>query len=399
MKPWTDAEALRCRLQKEWDKGRLLAAILTEETLFPLRLPVKQPTSRELGQRFGEVRQWLDDLVAAADGARGFALEWQEVNHRQLGRNRLPTAALFVDQKTALRFIGRQREADRFRNLCRTVLAAFPELSAWLARRPLLALTHAEEWPRLLAVLAWLVAHPRPGIYLRQLEIPGVDTKFMEQHRPLLAELLDVLLPANAIDPAAKGVAGFEQRYGFAAKPVRIRFRLLDAALTINGLTDLEIPAEAFARLNPPVRRVFITENEINGLAFPPQAGAMVIFGLGYGLDRLAAACWLHDKEIFYWGDIDTHGFAMLDQLRHPFPHARSLLMDRQTLLAHQPLWGKEQTPTSRELPRLDAAEAALYEDLRHDRLAPGLRLEQERISFTALKTALTGVDRDGKKG
>lgn len=62
---------------------------------------------------------------------------------------------------------------------------------------------------------------------------------------------------------------------------------------------------------------------------------AMVIFGAGYGFDNLAEARWLGMLEIHYWGDIDTHGFAILNQLRKYFPHAQSLLMDRETLLAH----------------------------------------------------------------
>ena len=39
--------------------------------------------------------------------------------------------------------------------------------------------------------------------------------------------------------------------------------------------------------------------------------------------------------DLVYWGDLDTHGFAILNRLRECFPHARSMLMDRATLLAH----------------------------------------------------------------
>ena len=81
--------------------------------------------------------------------------------------------------------------------------------------------------------------------------------------------------------------------------------------------------------------RVFITENEINGLAFPDVPGSLVIFGLGYGLDRLSEVSWLHRREVHYWGDIDTYGFHILDRLRALFPAARSFLMDRETLLEH----------------------------------------------------------------
>ena len=60
--------------------------------------------------------------------------------------------------------------------------------------------------------------------------------------------------------------------------------------------------------------------------------------------------------------------------------------MDRDTLLAHEVLWTTEPQPTQRDLPRLDGAERALYDDLRWQRLTPlALRLEQERVGFDAL--------------
>ena len=36
----------------------------------------------------------------------------------------------------------------------------------------------------------------------------------------------------------------------------------------------------------------------------------MVIFGGADGIDRLAQIDWLRDRDIAYWGDIDTHAFA-----------------------------------------------------------------------------------------
>ena len=115
-----------------------------------------------------------------------------------------------------------------------------------------------------------------------------------------------------------------------------------------------------------------------------------MVFGLGYGLDSLKSAGWLNGTTIHYWGDIDSHGFAMLDQLRSYFPHTRSLLMDRATLLAREALWGREPTPTRKPLARLSAAEQALYQDLCLDHIAPSLRLEQERIGFTHVLEALS---------
>ena len=185
------------------------------------------------------------------------------------------------------------------------------------------------------------------------------------------------------------GAAQFARRYGFADKSERVRLRWLDPRLDRwipgdqSGDGDYTVSAAAFARLNPPVRRVFITENEINFLAFPAHAESLVLFGAGYGFEALAPAIWLRARELHYWGDIDTHGFAILDQLRALFPQARSLLMDRDTLLAHESLWTTEPQPTQRELSRLDTVERRLYDDLRWQRLTPlALRLEQERVGF-----------------
>jgi hypothetical protein len=149
-----------------------------------------------------------------------------------------------------------------------------------------------------------------------------------------------------------------------------------------------------FAALDLDVERVFITENEINGLAFPAVRSAMVIFGGGYGVDRLGQADWLRRRQIFYWGDIDTHGFAILDRLRASLPHARSVLMDGDTLHAHRTLWGAEEVDKRYlgEPARLDDAERALFQALRDDVFGERIRLEQERLSYTWASKAIQQV-------
>jgi hypothetical protein len=264
----------------------------------------------------------------------GYEIVWTEINHRQLGRNRMPSGITIPSEEDALRLLGKKTEAARFRSLALHTLDRFPELRDWLARRPMIALEHAGEWERILAALAWFREHPRSGLYLRQLDIPGIDAKFIETRRSLLGELLDRVLPPDAVESRFTGTRNFELRYGLAAKAALIRFRLLDESLFLHGFSDLSVPAAEFAGLALPAEFAFITENEINGLAFPPVPKGLVIFGLGYSLDRLAEIAWLRTRKLYYRGDIDSHGFAILDRLRAAFPEARSLLMDRETLLA-----------------------------------------------------------------
>lgn len=393
MKDWATPADIRNRVAREWERGRLLAAPLVGDVLYPLRIPLRGPAAAEtLGVQFDAVRQWIKQLAegAKAERGNGYRLEFREVNNRQLGRNNVPVAAWLDTEEDALALIGKRREATKFRELAGKISNAFPRLRDWIAKRPLHVLDHADDWPRLLDVLRWISDHPRPNVYLRQIDVVGVHSKFIEQYRALLTELLDQVLSPEAIDASVgRGVEGFEQRYGFRSKPIQIRFRLLGGQTELQGLSDICVRSDEFAKLTLAVQRVFITENEINFLALPMVPESMVIFGAGYGFDAVAEATWLRDKAIYYWGDIDTHGFAILDQLRSHFPQARSLLMDRETLLTHRSLCVEEDTPTQRDLVRLLPDEAHLYDDLRNDRIGHALRLEQERIGFVHVQSAL----------
>jgi hypothetical protein len=383
---WTSPDDIHGQLMRCWDQGRILSARMTGLPLFPLTLRMRRPTTGELSARFAEAQKWIRGLKEGSKETRGhgYEIEWAEVKHRQLGANLVPVRVLVSDETEALKLIRRTREAERFQAAADATMAAFPELHAWMGRRVVPMLEALEDWDRILAVLRWFRDHPRSGLYLRQMDVAGVHTKFVERHRPLLGELLDLVLPVGSVDEGGVGARGFEQRYGFRSKPPLVRFRILDDRLAISGMSDLSIPAADFAKLQLPVRQVFMTENEVNGLAFPETEGSLVIFGLGYGLDRLSQVDWLKRTPVSYWGDLDTHGFAMLSRLRIHAPQAKSFLMDRETLMEHQPMWGQELANArfTGPLTRLTEPELALFEDLRQDRLGERIRLEQEHVSF-----------------
>jgi hypothetical protein len=388
---WTRPAGLRAQVQKLWDRGDLLASVVTGEPLFPRRLTLRGPTSQEMTDRFGEVRTWIGELRALPH----CRVEMREFRHRLFGANAVPGEVWIDSLDDALALIGKRRDASRFGTLLELTRMRQPPLLAWLAKRPLRALELSAEWNRLLDIVAWLQAHPRPGVYLREVDIPGVHSKFIEAQRSILGELLDLALAPAAIDSSVAGASQFARRYGFRDKPQRIRFRILDrrhALLAGDPEQDITLDARSFARIDPKVERVFITENEINFLAFPHVTDSLIIFGGGYGFETLAEAEWLSRCRIHYWGDIDTHGFAILDQLRAHFAHVESFLMDRATLLACEAQWGEEDRQTLRELPRLNAEEGALYDDLRDNRLRRNLRLEQERIGFGRVEAALAAL-------
>lgn len=385
---WTSLSDLKAKLMSRWDSGLLLSESIEPTGMFPMKLGIKSPTSGELGADFASAQRWIQSLTQGASNA-SLTIEWQDINHRQLGRNKLPSALVFTTLDDAVHWLGKTKDLQLFMQQANMLLSTCSKLRPWVIKNSHQVLKEHNNLPLLLTILQWIRANPKPRIYLRQLALSGINTKFIEQHKKILSEWLDLELPPEAIAYEYRGISRFEARYGFTEKPSLMRFRILDKSLYINGLSDLMIRSDEFCRLNLAISTVFITENDINGLVFPDHPKAIVIFGRGYGFEFLNKAHWLQDKQVFYWGDIDTHGFAILNQCKHHLPQTQSLLMDRMTLLNHQAHWTKEIKPTYAKLPHLSQEEAELYLALQNNVYGPNIRLEQEFIDYNDLLNAL----------
>jgi hypothetical protein len=389
---WSTPQDLRDQVTRLWNRGRILSDLVEDGDLFPLRLRLRTPSSLEWSSRFEEARAWAREL----DAASPLRIVRETVRHPALGENRFPSEAWLDSREGAVAWIGKESQLLRFGEVLETTRSRCPDCLPWLVRQPLAVLDHSDAWDRLFDVVLWLRGHPRPAILLRELDLPGIDTKFVEAHRSVLSELLDFALPTESVDSSASGASAFEARYGFREKPRRVRLRWLDPDGIPGGFagaTDIELDSVAFAAWDPAdIRRVFVVENEVTFLAFPEHPRSIVLFGSGYGFAALREARWVRDREVFYWGDLDTHGFAILDGFRSTFPHARSFLMDRATLLSHRSFWVRENRPSRQVLNRLGEDEQALYADLAGDVLGEGVRLEQERIAFGRIRDFLAGL-------
>lgn len=390
---WTRPEELKSKLLSRWKAGLYFRSDLlahAQGSAFPLRVPLPRLSAREVSDHFAEVQAWVIEyqkLPLAAD----MTLEWRSINHRIVGRNQIPAALQFPHIDALADFLGTRKDLERIRRIAQTVLERLPALQDWIQSHAFDLLSNEPAIPGLLAITSWLLENPRPKLYLRQLSLPGIDTKFLEKHRGILAQWLDIVLPQSAINREHSGGRNFEKRYGFLSKPEVLRFRLLDPSLQIGGFSDLCVPFQEFCRWNPTgVHQVFVTENDVNGLSFPAMPGALVIFGRGYSFTTLKDARWLDDLSLHYWGDLDTHGFAILSEFRGHFPHAESLFMDRETLESHREHWGFEASPRSDDLPALNAEESRLYDDLRYHHFRPNLRLEQEHIRYDWVAAGLS---------
>lgn len=378
---WTMPADVVHKLRRRWERGEFLSRFASGAPWEPLAVGLRGPSARDAAALFDEVRAWAEQWRRE----RRLRVEMKAVGGRAIGTNELPARAWVDSYEQLWAMLGVQTEVRRFDGLLDAAKSHAPAISEWMITKPMEVLRHAGEWADLVETVLWIDAHAHSGMYLRQVDVPGVDTKFIEGHRTILAAMLDRQLPEERID-RTRPPSDFAGRYRFRGKPGYIRFRCLSADA---GFSELTVRAAELADLQLDARTVFVVENEITYLAFPPVEDAVVIFGEGYAAARLEPLRWLADKNLVYWGDIDTHGFAILNRLRRTFGHARSMLMDRVTLLAHEGQWVCEPTPTVEHLEMLLPDEAALYTDLVEDVLGARVRLEQERISYATIEQAV----------
>ncbi len=389
---WTRVADLRSRLQRRWERGTYLKAYAAGEEFTPVRLKIDGPSVTDVVERLGDVRAWAEQFERDARTRGGdprFTIEQRTVKSRSLGANDVP-GRLRIDTFPELcEFLDATADVATFDRLRAASTLDVPELDEWIATHPMDVLEHSADWAGILLVVRWIADRDVSDLDVRHLDVPGVDTKFVERHRRILGRLLDEVR-APAPGPAERGVAG---RLGFRARPSYTRLRLLHPVPELPSVfTELELRVDELAQLELSARTVFIVENRASFLAFPDVDDAIVIFGGGFQVSALDPLTWLHDREIVYWGDIDTHGFAILDRLRERFPQTRSMLMDVDTLLAHRDHVVVEPTQTTVPLAHLTAAEHDLYCDLVEHRHGPSVRLEQERIRFSFVQTATSRV-------
>jgi hypothetical protein len=92
--------------------------------------------------------------------------------------------------------------------------------------------------------------------------------------------------------------------------------------------------------------------------AWPNSSARTAAVKFYEGRDNLAYAVpvvleplgWLAGLDFVYWGDVDMHGFVILNRLRYHLPHARSMLMDRATLLGRREHWATKPFPAAAAL-------------------------------------------------
>ncbi|WP_320151614.1 Wadjet anti-phage system protein JetD domain-containing protein [uncultured Tolumonas sp.] len=354
------------------------------ENQWPLEILLDIPTEQAALRQIDGVRAWVD----AWQGWQGVGtLSWCERRWKTLGIQLLPEKLVLRRPHDVAAWIGESTRWERAQSRYQTFTARWSVLAQQLPKYfDVLADYTDADFYRLAEMLNWIVNHPDSNFYPRQLPVSGLDTKWLDGRKGLLTDLV------AAIQEDSTNNFNFYHRCGLKAPPFLVRMRILDQKLRalVGGMGDITAPIEDLTAINLPASQVFIVENLQSGLAISDIPGAVVFMSLGYNVDVLAQLTWLTHAKCIYWGDLDTHGFAILHRARSYIPELKSVLMDEDTLHQHKELWVNEKAQhPAEELYLLTESEQQLYQGLKQQRWGQNIRLEQERIDWTTAWSTL----------
>jgi hypothetical protein len=296
-----------------------------------------------------------------------------------MGNVTIPEKVLFEDAQAVADCAGLRRHWDTLHARWQRIGGRYPVLAG--QRDCTTAIIRTADWPdddfrRLMELLAWCRQNPASGLYLRQLPLVDIDTKWVEGRRGVVEPLLRILMGKEG---------DIREVMGLRRSPNTVRMRLLDADLReqLLGMEDLQISVGQWNYVfRYPPRRLLIVENLESGLALPDIDGVAVVMALGNNVTALRGIEWVPAADILYWGDVDTWGLHILSRARGIFPHLRSVLMTEEVVESHRHLLTDEPTQDKRPAVNLTEDEAQLLSDLQTGRWGERRRLEQERIHW-----------------
>lgn len=356
----------------------VLKAYLTGNDPFPMVIPTSKTLNRQSGADaiFAQQQELL--VHSKNKTGRGYTLGLKlnsktgQSEIREISLETLPDFLYFIEKET---------DYQAFVSDIEQIRAVSPALLTLCQKSPRLVIEQAGKWHDLIRVTAYFEQNPKPRQYVRNLPI-ALPTKFIESNRAILRTLLDHLIPEhlNADE------SDFYKRFHLHVEEPLIKVRFLDASVRLHpALSHIIIWLSEFRELRPGGNRVFIIENLTTFLTFPTLPDSIAIWGGGFAVTLLGGTDWLADKQLYYWGDLDAHGFLILNQCRKQFPQTQSLLMDRATFDAHKHLVSQGETTPVVDLPYLTEEEHDLFRLLNRN----GWRVEQEKVGEEWLKEQL----------
>lgn len=369
---------LSLKLARQWENADLRENRLLEEPdAWPIMLPIGKPPPAAVQDNIGLVRQHFETWRSVSIGD----VVWKESSYRSVDSPvRYPAEWVLHNPAEWVAACEDKKITHQYRLLSRFFKVAKPEShSLLIRRRRLWSDCDSEEIEKVLRIVDELYPGMAEGIPLRALSLAENDTKFFERNERLLVALLDIRFDGEATRQGLEAFLGASSNRGHW-------LLVYDLDGSLLPFEQFRVRAAELSKRSLPGKHLLIVENEncLHQLSELPDT--LAILGAGFDLAWTAAE-WLREKNVAYWGDLDTWGLYLLGRARMNIPDLTPILMTQMVFDANVRQAVAEKTLA--EIPEnwpLTPTEKQLYFDLVK---RPVGRLEQEFIPVKTVYESL----------
>jgi hypothetical protein len=375
------------RLSNNWHTH-----IVGTQKAFPHAFPLGRPTATDLK---GDYAAFYARTVEWQDWAKahGGTLNYETRIAKGGTRQKVPThvTASTIDQAAAMVAGEWPERLARARHRLSVLREQYPHATDFARTLRLIDKYRAIDFELLRAVADWYLEDPARavlGVTPRQVPLPGVHAKWLQGHKS-----------------GVQALTGLDDLGLLPGHPPRIHFTYLDPGYLASGarLHDSATVGDAFTPAYEP-QVVVISENKDTAIHFPPIPGGIAVEGDGFGGKTAANFTWLTGTPwLYYWGDIDTHGYEILNGYRADGLPVTSILMDLATYETYESYGTNTDKDNAalrpgdpKPLSHLTDSERGVYLRLLDSDHHGHRRIEQERIP---LGVALEAVSRTNRTG
>lgn len=362
---------------------------------FPLVIPCnKGNPNDDFEKRIQELQAIHHD--SKKNGKKSYTYD-TEVTSCKSGKQTIIKQIYFENQLDFLSFIGKKNDFEVLGQVAQILFSCLhtsfnvDEIKEWLIKNHDKASNKNVEggvttfWKNICLCVNWLWENPNSNLYQRTIPLE-VHSKFIEMNQALIHSLIT--------KEKLTREKSFVRQHGLSDKPEFIRFRFLDSCTLCSGFspTEMYITVDDFSKLSSAefmkkITSIYVIENEMVYLTFPRVENAMCIWGHGFTAGFFNRFNWLQAYQLYYFGDLDEHGYLILSIFRESFPQTQSICMDMETLKAFDTFRVQGEKIKGDIPTNLTEEELTVFLELKKD--SARNRLEQERVTQSWIEKAV----------
>jgi hypothetical protein len=292
-----------------------------------------------------------------------------------------------------LYLIGKEHEGSEFKNTIQKFRSHFDSETVdryLLKNKKSLFKSDSSFVDNFIELSVFLVSNPSSMMYPREIPV-RCDTKFLEKNLTAFKTFISYF---RDIDKSADKW----QQLGLVNPEYTVSLRSGDSFIVKTSQSNFRCPIlsvepSILGALEGHFDKVFILENKTTFYTFPLKEKEIAIYCGGFGILILKNIPFLKSSPVYYFGDIDEHGFAILSKFRELYNDVKSICMDMDTIKEYESnLIEGESYPGEIEMLVEDEIEALNY--IRDHKInGCSSRIEQEKISQSFIEERLQRLD------